>query len=104
MRRGDIWLAELPVGGARPVVLVSREGSYERRRKATVAPITTTIRRIPVEVAVDAANGLEHDSVVNADELQTIPLRDLVERLGAIAAEQLVALDAALHFALGLAP
>jgi len=100
--RGELWWAELPEVGDHPVALVSREGSYDLRRRATVALITTTIRRIPVEVAVGPANGLDHESVINVDELQTIRISRLVERIGELSPEQRARLDAALRFALGL--
>jgi mRNA interferase MazF len=102
VRRGELWWAELPEVGDHPVVLVSRESSYERRRRATVALITTTIRGIPVEVPVGAPNGLDHDSVINVDELQTIRVARLVERIGDLSPEQRALLDSALRFALGL--
>ncbi len=102
MLRGELWWAELPEVGAHPVALVSRDGSYDRRRRATVALITSTIRGIPVEVAVGLSNGLDHDSVINTDEVQTIRITRLVARIGALGPEQRVRLDEALLFALGL--
>ena len=102
MLRGELWWAELPEVGAHPVALVSRDGSYDRRGRATVALITSTIRGIPVEVAVGFSNGLDHDSVINTDELQTIRITRLVERIGDLGPEQRVRLDEALLFALGL--
>ena len=100
--RGELWWAELPEVGAHPVALVSRDGSYERRRRATVALVTSSIRGIPVEVPVGPANGLDHDSVINADELQTIRASHLVERIGELDLSQRARLNAALSFALGL--
>jgi mRNA interferase MazF len=102
MLRGELWWAELPEVGAHPVALVSRDGSYDRRRRATVALITSTIRGIPVEVAVGLSNGLDHDSVITTDELQTIRITSLVERIGDLGPEQRVRLDEALLFAVGL--
>ncbi len=102
MLRGELWWAELPDFGAHPVALVSRDGSYDRRRRATVALITSTIRGIPVEVRVGPSNGLDHDSVINTDELQTIRITRLVERIGDLSPEQRARLDEVLLFALGL--
>jgi len=100
--RGELWWAEIPEVGEHPVVLVSRDASYDRRRRATVALVTSTIRGIPVEVPVGTANGLVHESVINTDELQTIRITWLVERIGDLSPEQRARLDAALRFALGL--
>ena len=102
MLRGELWWAELPEIGGHPVALVSRDGSYDQRRRATVALITSTIRGIAVEVPVDPSNGLDHDSVINVDELQTIRITRLVERIGDLRPEQRARLDEALRFALGL--
>ncbi|MBV9580296.1 MAG: type II toxin-antitoxin system PemK/MazF family toxin [Chloroflexi bacterium] len=101
MLRGEIWWADVP-GGPHPVVLVSRDGSYLLRRKATVALVTSRIRGIPVEVVLDEHNGLLHRSVANVDELYTIRLSNLLERVGALDADQLGELDEALQFALAL--
>jgi mRNA interferase MazF len=101
MRRGDLWWADL-AAGPHPVVLVSRDGSYDRRRRATVALVTSTVRRIPVEVPVGTANGLDHASVVNVDELQTVRVSALIDRIGQLDPGQLANLDEALRFALGL--
>ena len=100
--RGELWWAELPEVGEHPVVLVSHDGSYDRRRRATVALVTSTIRGIPVEVAVGPANGLAHDSVINVDELQTLRISRLVECIGELVPEQRARLDTALLFAFGL--
>ena len=100
--RGELWWAAIPEVVQHPVVLVSRDGSYDRRRRATAALLTSTIRGIPVEVPVGPANVLGHESVINADELQTIRITWLVERIGDLSPEQRARLDTALRFALGL--
>ena len=100
MRRGEIWWADLRTG-THPVVLLSRNGSYERRRRATVALVISHARRIPVEVVLDQDHGLDHASVANV-EIETIYLSDLLEQVGALDDTQLAQLDEALHFALGL--
>ena len=53
MRRGEVWWSQLPPPiGQRPVVLLSRDAAYRVRVAVTVAPVTRTIRNIPVEVAL----------------------------------------------------
>ena len=50
MRSGG---AELPLPvGKRPVVLLSRDEAYSVRNAITVAEVTRTIRKIPVEVSL----------------------------------------------------
>lgn len=86
----------------RPVVLVSREEAYARRRYVVVAAVTTRIRQIPAEVVLGTSEGLPRESVVNCDDLRTVPQSILIERMGALAGDRLRALDAALRFSLGL--
>jgi mRNA interferase MazF len=88
--------------GPHPVVLVSRDATYRIRNQATVALITSQIRDLPVEVLVGPEEGLMDDSVINLDNLATIHLSALTQRAGILSPSKLRALDAALHFALGL--
>jgi mRNA-degrading endonuclease toxin of MazEF toxin-antitoxin module len=102
MRRGDVWLAEVAgVQGAHPVVLLSPDDTYARRR-AIIAIITSQPPRRSTDIAVDEHNGLDRASVCKTDDLHTIRLSELVEHQGALDAEQLHALNAALRRALGL--
>lgn len=59
MRRCEVSWAELPrPAGCRPVVLISRNEAYTVRELVTVAPITTRMRGIPVEVQLARDDGL----------------------------------------------
>jgi mRNA interferase MazF len=103
MRRGEIWWAELPKpAGRRPVVLLSREEAYSARDLITVAPITTRVRNLPVEVALGRSEGLPRAGVANLDTITTIPKHCLVERIHLLSAEKLEEVDEAIRFALGL--
>ncbi len=105
MRRGEVWWAEFPkpVGG-RPVVLLSRDEAYSVRELITVAPVTTKIRTLPVEVPLGRAEGLDRPCVVNLDTLTTIPKRCLQRRIALLTQEKIEAMEEALRFALGLEP
>ncbi len=51
MKRGEVWWVDMPgPAGRRPAVLLSRDAAYRVRAAITVAPITRTLRNIPVEV------------------------------------------------------
>ena len=103
MRRGEVWWAHLPPpSGRRPVVLLSREAAYRVRSAVTVAPVTTTIRDIPVEVVLDEGDGLPRRCVVNLDDVTTIPKDLLRTRLAVLSREKLLAVEAAIRFALDL--
>ena len=103
MRRGEVWWAELPEPvGRRPVVLLSRDSAYKIRRAATVAPITRTIRNIPVEVLLDQKDGLPSRCVVNTDDVVTIPMSIIKGRIAVLSPELMAQVEAAIRFALDL--
>lgn len=103
MRRGGVWLAELPPPDrTRPVVLVSRDEAYAIRRHVTVAAITTRRRNPPTQVPVGVTHGLTRDSVVNCDLLFTLDRELLIDHVGDLGTGQLREVDEALKLALGL--
>ena len=103
MRRGDVWWAELgSAAGRRPVVLLSRNEAYSVRQLVTVAPVTTRIRKIPVEVPLGKADGLPKPCVANLDSITTIPKKCLVNEIGHLTPTKLKAVNAAIRFALAL--
>ena len=66
MKRGEVWWVDMPApAGRRPAVLLSRNAAYRVRAAITVAPITRTIRNIPVEVILDRSDGMLARCVVN---------------------------------------
>ena len=74
MRRGEVWRADLPPpAGRRPVLIITRDSAIMVRDALTVAPITRTLWHIPVEVTLDARDGMPTACVVNCDNLLTIP-------------------------------
>lgn len=103
MKRGEVWWAELPSPlGKRPVVLLSRDEAYAVRNAVTVAEVTTTIRNIPVEVALGKEDGLQKACVVNLDTIITIRKDRLKERIVNLSAEKMIAIEKAVKFALAL--
>ena len=103
MRRGEIrWAKLTPPAGRHPVLLLSRNEAYAVRELVTVAPVTTRMRHILSEVPLGPEDGLPRPCVVNLDTITTIAKRSLRERLVLLSPEKLKAVEAALHFALGL--
>lgn len=96
--QGELWLMEPPNGKRRPVLIVTRDVAIPVLNSVLVAPITSTIRAIPTNIAVGPADGIDHASVANFDSLATVPKSVLTRRLGAIDplrhAEICLALDA----------
>lgn len=103
MKRGEVWWASLPKpAGRRPVVLLSRDEAYQVRNLVTVAPVTTRIRNIPVEVRLGSADGLPRECVINPDTITTIPKSLLADRISLLSPEKLQSLNEAIKFALDL--
>lgn len=103
MKRGEVWWAHLPEPvGRRPVVLLSRDSAYQVRSAITIAPVTRTIRNIPVEVLLDRQDGLPSRCVVNLDDITTIPKALVKERIAMLSAERVQQIDDAIRFALDL--
>ena len=103
MRRGEIWWAQLSGPAARrPVLLLTCNAAYAVRTSVTVAPLTTTIRDIPVEVFLGSQQGLPRECVVNLDEVQTVRKERLIRLLTTLSPEVMMQVDQALKFALDL--
>ena len=98
-----MWWAELDApAGHRPVLLLSRNDAYPVRSLVTVAPVTTRIRKIPVEVPLGPADGLPKECVANLDSVVTIRKALLRRRLAVLGPAKLQAVGEALRFALDL--
>jgi mRNA interferase MazF len=69
---------------ARPVLVLTRDLVRPHLTTVTVAPITTTVRGLSTEVAVDADNGLTERSVVSCDNITTIPSDSLGAQIGVL--------------------
>lgn len=76
---------EAPQGKRRPALVVSRNEAIPVLNNIVVAPVTSTIRRIPTNVPIGAAEGVDHDSVASFDNLASVPKSALTVRLGALA-------------------
>jgi mRNA interferase MazF len=100
--RGDIFDADLPEFGVRPVLVVTRQVAIPVLSAITAAFVTSTVRGIPSEVPLNSEHGLDHGSVANCDNLITIEKAALGERRGTLACEDVRRLDDALRFALQL--
>jgi mRNA interferase MazF len=68
-----------------------------------MAPLTTRIRGIPVEVAVGPEDGVSRRSVVNLDEITTIRISTLDRRITTLSADKMDEVNRAIRFALALA-
>ena len=101
MRRGELWLAE--VGRKRrPVLLLTRSEVLDVRELVTVAEITTSIRGLAAEVAIDHVEvGLDQPSVVNCDGLHTVAQASLTGPVGQLGDDVMRKVCSAVSYALG---
>jgi mRNA interferase MazF len=103
LKKGEVWWARLkPPAGRRPVVLLSRDEAYPVRTAVTVAPVTTTIRGIAVEVPVGLEEGLPKPCVVNCDSMLTIPKACLESRIARLPERKIEEIHKAIRFALDM--
>jgi mRNA interferase MazF len=103
MKRGEVWWVDMPAPAVRrPAVLLSRDSAYQVRAAITVAPITRTIRNIPVEVFLDRGDGMPARCVANPDDITTLPKGLIKQRITALSPEKIQRIDEAIRFALDL--
>lgn len=101
MTRGEVWLAQ--VGRKRrPVLLLTRPEVLDVRELVTVAEVTTSIRGLAAEVGINHDGvGLDRPSVINCDGLHTVPQSSLTTYVGDVSDDAMIAVCAAVSYALG---
>jgi len=99
-----VYWADLgPPAGRRPVVVLTRDAACEVLAAVTCAPITRTVRGIRSEVPVGPSEGLPEPSVINCDNVLTVPKVDLdPDPVGHLDEVTRAALDRAMRFALDI--
>ena len=115
MRRGEIRLVDLdPVRGSeaarrRPAVIVSNDGANTTaarlgRGVVTVVPVTSNVERVyPFQVLLRAEeSGLPRDSKAQAEQVRSVSVERLDDRIGAVPPSVMRLLDAALRVHLDL--
>ena len=101
VHRGDVWWADVPGDKRRPVVVLTRERFITRLNSVIVAPITTNVRCIPTEVALDSTDGLPQVCAANFDNVFTLRRELLVERIAHLPPDKFDLICRACRFAVG---
>lgn len=96
---GQIWWAD--IDKVRPVLVLTRSAVAERVHRVLVAPITSTVRDIPVEVPLGPDDGVAAGSVANLDNTQLVPVAWLLQRAGTVERERWSQVCAAMAHAIG---
>ena len=103
MRRGEVrWYRFSRPDKSRPVLILTRDSALPLLGEVTVAPITSTIRDIPSEVLLTAADGMPRDCAVNLDHLQTISQGKIGAPITTLSSQKMSQVRSALLFALGM--
>jgi mRNA interferase MazF len=82
-RQGEVWWAEAE-DERRPVLVVTRNEAVPVLTWIVVAPVTRTVRGIPTEVPLGAAEGLSEECAAVFDNVQPIRRSFLTSRVGAL--------------------
>jgi mRNA interferase MazF len=85
----------------RPVLVLTRDSAIGYLSTVTVAPITSTIRGVPSEVALDEDDGMKAPCAVNLHNAVTVSQSRLGKRVALLRTERMNEICAALRFALG---
>ncbi len=102
MRHGEIrWYRFRRPDKRRPVLILTRQSALGFLGETTVAPITSTTREIPSEVALTEADGVPHDCAINLDHVQTVPSARIGSLITTLPSERMAEVRSALLFALG---
>ncbi len=100
MQRGEVWFAETP-GGDRPVLVLTRDPVADRIGSVVVAALTRTRRGLVSELALTPADGVPTESVVNFDNIHTLPRDRFRRRVTALPPARLAEACRALQAATG---
>ena len=85
----------------RPVLILTRDSTLQYLTRATVAPITSTIRGVPSEVALGLDDGMKQPCAVNLHNIVTVSRKDVGRRLARLSSTRMREVCTALDFALG---
>jgi mRNA interferase MazF len=115
MLRGDIRLVDLDPAHSgeadkrRPAVIVSNDGANTTaarlgRGVITVVPVTAHLRRVyPFQVFLSAARtGLDSDSKAQAEQVRSVSIDRVLDKLGNVPPDLMLEIDEALRLHLSL--
>lgn len=105
MQRGDVFLVNLDpvvgseVGKTRPAIVLQNEMANRTSPTVTVLPLSTQVERVfPFQVLIPAGEGgLPRDSKALCEQIRTLSIRRLAQRLGSLPPERLEEIRTALE-------
>ena len=103
MKHGEIrWYKFTHPDKQRPVLILTRDSVLEYLGQVTIAPITTTVRKIPSEVFLSKADGMPRDSAINCDHLQTVSKGKIGSFITSLPKTKMAEVGRAIRFALNI--
>lgn len=99
--RGEVWWSDRPDAPRRPVVVLTRDPVAGRMEKVLAAEITTRSRGLPTEVELDTSDGMPRESVASLDNVSTVTVSTLTERITRLGPERMHQICRALAIATG---
>lgn len=108
MRRGDVIILAAPgdYGKPRPAVIVQTDAFSESHASVIVCQLTSELANAPdfrIAIEPNAENGLRVRSQIMADKPVTIRREQVGQTVGHLATADMVRLNVALAFVMGLA-
>jgi len=100
VQRGEVWFAATP-GGDRPVLVLTRDPVAGRIGSVVVAALTRTRRGLVSELELTRADGVPTESVVNFDNIHTVPRETLRRKVTALPAARMAEACRTLQAAMG---
>jgi mRNA interferase MazF len=102
VNQGEVrWYTFREPDKRRPVLILTRNSAIGFLSSLTVAPITSTVRDIPSEVALTPEDGMLTDCAVNLDNMQTVPKDKLGALITTLSPGRMSEVRDAISFALG---
>ena len=102
IERGEIRLVAFPPPDKpRPVLVLTRDSAIGYLSRVTVAPVTSSIRGVPSEVAIGPEDGVRQPSAVNLHNVLTIQKRDVGRRVARLSDDKMRDVCRAVAFVVG---
>jgi mRNA interferase MazF len=103
VNRGEVWWVEDPEAGRRPHLVLTRQAAIPVLNAYIAVPATRTVRGIPTEVRLGAADGMPAECTLSLDNVAVVPRSFFVERICRLNTERLTEVCSALGIATGCA-